>query len=414
MTTITITPTLPPAAVATRSGNSGDAVDIAGYSLNEETNEFLTKLCQNLSDENDALIGLLRSTIATLKDLQGLETVLGSEDAASGEMETQGLSILEEEPSEEDDAPMSPLSFEVMNQDMQHVLENLRNILTNPSFAPIEEVEIREEELIRLRAGWEKMEGRWKDAVTMMDGWRKRVLDGGDAVKVEEIKMGMGLGMSVAARASSVGESSQLTNNSSIFDEDIDEVDESDGLAEDGISIKGEEDESVEPAQASKSEQAVAPTGTLSSASQPVLSATSGNRRPIISPRKVSFQSPLNNQSPDSTTSSLQASSTSSTLSASHTSSARNTVSTKQAVSRSHGSRMTVNEKLAAAEAAAKTADQRRRKREREQAAPTASHTEKSSSSTVRKQKGEEKSRSKRRRSTLSQEELLDLIGVTY
>lgn len=69
---------------------------------------------------------------------------------------------------------------------MQKELDQLQNILTNPSFVPIEEVEVREEEIIRLRQGWEKMEIRWREAVAMMDGWRRRIADDGTLVNMDE------------------------------------------------------------------------------------------------------------------------------------------------------------------------------------------------------------------------------------
>jgi hypothetical protein len=79
---------------------------------------------------------------------------------------------------------------------MDAVLDHLRTLLTNPSFVPLEEVEIRDEEIKRLRGSWEKMENRWKQAVIMMDGWQRRLADGGDSVRVEELKLGMNLDMS--------------------------------------------------------------------------------------------------------------------------------------------------------------------------------------------------------------------------
>ncbi|PBP20379.1 NIMA interactive protein [Diplocarpon rosae] len=52
-------------------------------------------------------------------------------------------------------------------------------------------VEVREEEILRLREGWERMECRWKDAVSMMDGWRKRMARSGQTVNLNELKMGL-------------------------------------------------------------------------------------------------------------------------------------------------------------------------------------------------------------------------------
>jgi len=84
-------------------------------------------------------------------------------------------------------------AHDVLSSELEEVLSHLRTLLTNPSFVPLEEVEVREEEIIRLRDGWEKMETRWKEAVTMMDGWRKRMARSGQTVNLEELKMGLSL-----------------------------------------------------------------------------------------------------------------------------------------------------------------------------------------------------------------------------
>lgn len=175
------------------SGNSGRSLqdeDGPGledpeYSLKQETTEFLTQLSQGLSDENDGLIGLVRSAVFTLRELQGMP------EQRHGEGD---VSVVEEENA--DGVLVEPSSsYEALAADMDEVLENLKTLLTNPNFVPIEEVESREEEIVRLRAGWEKMETRWRDALTLMEGWRKRMANGGDTINLDELKMGLGLGI---------------------------------------------------------------------------------------------------------------------------------------------------------------------------------------------------------------------------
>ena len=46
---------------------------------------------------------------------------------------------------------------------------------------------MREEEILKLRTGWVKMANRWKEAVTMMDTWRRKMIDGRDPVDVNEL-----------------------------------------------------------------------------------------------------------------------------------------------------------------------------------------------------------------------------------
>ncbi|KAH8599428.1 Afadin and alpha-actinin-binding-domain-containing protein [Bisporella sp. PMI_857] len=143
-----------------------------GYDLRMETNEFLTNLASGLSEENENMSALLRKTVETLKALSGCE----KEDIQEGGMVVQ-----------------MDGGYENLASEIDFVIEHVRNLLTNPSFVPLEEVEVREEEIIRLREGWEKMESKWREAVHMMDGWRKRMAKSGQTVNLEELKMGLRL-----------------------------------------------------------------------------------------------------------------------------------------------------------------------------------------------------------------------------
>jgi hypothetical protein len=148
------------------------AVDESGYDLRMETNEFLTELARGLSEENENLGGLVRRTIDTLATISSWEGLCQQEGGMVRQHET---------------------NYESMAADMEGIIEHLRTLLTNPSFVPLEEVEMREDEIIRLRQGWEKMEGRWREAVQMMDGWRKRMARSGQTVNLEELQMGLSL-----------------------------------------------------------------------------------------------------------------------------------------------------------------------------------------------------------------------------
>jgi hypothetical protein len=92
-----------------------------------------------------------------------------------------------------DDYVVKQLTSEDMAMELDSVLSHMRTILTNPSFVPIEEVVVREEEINRLKDGWVKMEDRWKEAVHLIDGWRRRMASNGRAVCEEELKMGLRL-----------------------------------------------------------------------------------------------------------------------------------------------------------------------------------------------------------------------------
>jgi len=197
VTTININP----GADRSRFGASGgDHINDPGYSLKQETTDFLTELCQNLSDENDTLIDLARNTIRTLKELQGLPPAEQEND----EDEMSGMSLSLGPNKSSGPVTTLPTSCAELSGSMETVLDHLRTLLTNPSFVPLEEVEVRDEEIKSLRESWEKMENRWKQAVSMMDGWQRRLTDGGDSVRVEELKRGMNLDLSFNAENASM------------------------------------------------------------------------------------------------------------------------------------------------------------------------------------------------------------------
>ncbi|KAK4122486.1 hypothetical protein N657DRAFT_576123 [Parathielavia appendiculata] len=154
---------------------SGSTAD-QGYDLRTETNAFLAELAKNLSDENEGLLQLIRRTMEQLKEMSGWD-------------------VANEDPTENGDGHAVVLAANPadLSLEINAVLEHLRTILTNPSFVPIEEVVVREDEIHRLRDGWEKMETRWKEAVHLIDGWRKRMQASGRPVNVEELKMGLRL-----------------------------------------------------------------------------------------------------------------------------------------------------------------------------------------------------------------------------
>ncbi|KAK1688818.1 NIMA interactive protein [Colletotrichum godetiae] len=154
-----------------RGGKAAAATEDSGYDLRSETNEFLTDLARNLGEENESLLNLVRRTTKNLREMSGC-------DVRTSQGDGHAVTL----PTAED-----------MANELDAILEHLRSILTNPSFAPIEEVEVREEEIARLRAGWVKMENRWQEAVHLIDGWRRRMVADGKSVNMEELKMGLRL-----------------------------------------------------------------------------------------------------------------------------------------------------------------------------------------------------------------------------
>ncbi|KAI0108230.1 Afadin and alpha-actinin-binding-domain-containing protein [Daldinia grandis] len=167
-------------------GVPAGATETEGYSLRLETNEFLTELARGLSEENEGLLALVRRVVDRLREMSGLER--GSESLNGTAFDYR---------SNNNNADVlimaSQRSADDLASELEEIMEHLRTILTNPSFVPIEEVEIREEAITRLRAGLETMESRWKDAVHMIDGWRERMVSSGKSVDMEDLQMSLQL-----------------------------------------------------------------------------------------------------------------------------------------------------------------------------------------------------------------------------
>ncbi|KAJ4366314.1 hypothetical protein N0V83_007950 [Neocucurbitaria cava] len=252
------------------------------YSLKQETTDFLTQLSQSLSDENDSLIGLVRSTLMTLRELQGMPEHGRQEEA-------EGLSVIgeEDESTRQDMLQSLPINHETLATDMDTVLDNLKNLLTNPNFVSVDEVEMREEEILRLRAGWEKMEARLREAFMLMDSWRKRMTNG-DTINLEELKMGLGLGVGLQSvnneEMSMLEEEEEVDDDvSSVFDDELDEVDEQQDLP------SPEADHVAERTTGSDMFK------LKLQPNQPALQETNGNKSPSRSPRKVAFSASIPN-----------------------------------------------------------------------------------------------------------------------
>jgi len=267
-------------------------VDDPEYSLKQETTEFLTHLSQSLSDENDNLIGLVRSTLLTLRELQGM-----SEQNVKNDVEDTSVLDEDDEGARQGMLHALPTNYDTLADDMDTVLENLKNLLTNPNFVSVEEVEMREEEIHRLRAGWEKMEARLRESFILMDSWRKRMTNG-DTINLEELRMGFGLGDELEAannedisiiNEDEEGEEEADDVASSVFDEDVDNA--------------GEQREQQDAERLLSPEVVEAPQRTKRpdmfkiklQPTQPALGETSGNRSPSRSPRKVAFSPSIPN-----------------------------------------------------------------------------------------------------------------------
>ncbi|KAK6431242.1 hypothetical protein LTR95_012601 [Oleoguttula sp. CCFEE 5521] len=176
--------------LAKQQSQQSKAVDDPEYSLEQESAEFLTRLSQSLSDENDGLISLLRDALETMKEVLGLpartkklpDSAIGSR-GSSDEVAVGGHDSM---------MHALPTSYETLATELEDALTHMKRILTNPNFVSVEEVEARDEEIIRLRQGWEHMEMRWKDLLIMMNSWQRR-MHTGDTINIDDLRQGMGL-----------------------------------------------------------------------------------------------------------------------------------------------------------------------------------------------------------------------------
>lgn len=247
------------------------------YSLKQETNEFLTQLSQSLSDENDGLIALVRGTLATLKESLGLpETTSRACDSTTGSMESvHGL-----------DTSLSSsimvMSYEQLASELGATVATLKTLLTSPNFVSVEEVDIRDEEIARLREGWERMETRWKEVLFMMDGWRTRMEKTGDTINLDDLRKGLGLG--VGFDTMTYAEPDQSEHDVHLSDEGLD-ADSDSGVDNTDV---GETKKRPEAQDAPPDVAAIEPPGffDLRPARTRTLRPRSIN---LLSPRKVAF-----------------------------------------------------------------------------------------------------------------------------
>jgi len=177
------------------------------YTLKQETNEFLTQLGQSLSDENDGLITMLKGTLQTMKELLGLDGDSQNDDETNEEHDT----------SEAYDSTAPPFSYEALATEIESTLDVLKTVLTSADFVSMDEVEARDEEILRLREGWVRMEARWKEVLLMINTWRAEMGKDGNTLNLDDLKISLGLGEGLgpvpSAIANNIGGSLDISTN---------------------------------------------------------------------------------------------------------------------------------------------------------------------------------------------------------
>ena len=165
--------------------DNGQITTNPDWSLEQETNNFLAAIVNETSTENVALRNIVTETMATLRELTGMTDEASTEDELSDNAIGIPGQYRKSRPISE--ASDSIVPCQKLASQMGTILQHCQLILKDPSFVPIEEVQLREEEIIKLRTGWEKMATRWKEAVTMMDNWRRRMVEGNEPFDVDEL-----------------------------------------------------------------------------------------------------------------------------------------------------------------------------------------------------------------------------------
>ncbi|ERF72141.1 hypothetical protein EPUS_02932 [Endocarpon pusillum Z07020] len=220
----------PPLPKKERGGGSGVPVDDENWSLEKETNDFLAALVNETSTENVALRHIVGETVENLKELTGLDQA-PEKSHVDPEIGIPGQ-YKQSRANTQSAQPERLVSCEELAEQMEGVVDHCRAILKDPSFVSIEEVQIREDEIIKLREGWEKMASRWKDAVTMMDTWRKRMLEGGNTVDLDELSS-LGLGKSMAVMSDVQASTDEDELSTGMYDDESEAVEEDTGRASD-------------------------------------------------------------------------------------------------------------------------------------------------------------------------------------
>ena len=159
-----------------QQGRTAQDSNTSQWTLENETNDFLAAVVNETSTENVALRKIIGDSMRYLKTLTGLE----EERPASGNDLDNAIGI----PGQYRDRNMTSsaqsetlIPVQQLATSMSQVLSYCQTILRDPSFVPIEEVQVRDDEIAKLKGGWERMADRWKEAVTMMAQWRQQVLN---------------------------------------------------------------------------------------------------------------------------------------------------------------------------------------------------------------------------------------------
>ncbi|EPS43178.1 hypothetical protein H072_2844 [Dactylellina haptotyla CBS 200.50] len=124
------------------------------HALTDDTTAILTTLSQNLADENDTLVSMIKSTVTTLKAISGMDTDVDQE----AELEEGDRNVI-----------ANDVSYTALSNEVDEVLEHLKDMLNQPNYVPLEDLDVRDKEIERLRLQLQGTLEAWKNAIALVD-----------------------------------------------------------------------------------------------------------------------------------------------------------------------------------------------------------------------------------------------------
>jgi len=140
------------------------------YEMSQDTIKFLTEFSQSLSDENETLTSMIRSAISTIKASSGL--AIGDED----------------EENDDELITATDTSHSVLNEKLEDVLDNLRLLLNQPNYVPIEDLAAKDEEIAQIREQARLMMDHWRAAIKLVDEVNSRPEAKPHTKKIQAVK----------------------------------------------------------------------------------------------------------------------------------------------------------------------------------------------------------------------------------
>jgi len=129
--------------------------------LADDTTDFLTTLSQTLADENDNILALLRQCLSTLKAVQGLPD---NDHAPQTEQEAEDAL---------NPVVAPPANLESLSLEMDEVMASLQDMLNQPNYVPLEDLEEKNKEIVLLKQRNETLQEEWRKAIDLVDTWNK-------------------------------------------------------------------------------------------------------------------------------------------------------------------------------------------------------------------------------------------------